>query len=250
MEIFNEQPVDWRDLQVKVAQIFEGMGCSVEVEKDVETVRGIVNIDVHILDNSSFPAMKYICECKYWNTSVPKTIVHSFRTVVNDYGASAGFLIAKIGFQSGAFEAAKNSNVQLLDWNEFTSLVDDRWIESLVDKMDNIGRALRVYTNPLDGRCYERAKALGSDQLIRYNHLCHEYEVISYQCLRVLYIDPGERVSKENINIIIENVKSNIEELKDVSSYHEYFHTIIDLCSNGLMKFDFLFGERMQKYMV
>src|SRR4051794_16957058 len=115
--IFTDEPKDWSGLQDRVAQVFNEIGCLVEVEKDIVTTRGSVNVDVYIQDTTKVPNLVYLCECKYWESHVPKSVVHSFRTVVADYGAHVAFLISKRGFQSGAFEAAANSNIMLLTWN-------------------------------------------------------------------------------------------------------------------------------------
>jgi len=57
--IFNFEPKDWKYLQQKVGQVFEEMGCHVEVEKDINTIRGRVNIDVYVEDKRSKPTMIY-----------------------------------------------------------------------------------------------------------------------------------------------------------------------------------------------
>ena len=49
--------------------------------------------------------------------------------MVADSGAHIGFLIASNRFQSGAFEAAENSNIRLVGWYEFQEISVKRWIE-------------------------------------------------------------------------------------------------------------------------
>jgi hypothetical protein len=44
----------------------------------------------------------------------PQQIVHSFRTVMADTGAHRGHTISRAGFQSGAFEATANTNIDLV----------------------------------------------------------------------------------------------------------------------------------------
>ncbi len=97
-------------------------GYESEVERTIETVRGNVDVDVHAIDLTISPNLIYLCECKYWSSAVPKTIVHSFRTVVSDYGAHVGFLISRNGFQSGTYQASQNSNIRLVNWFEFQEL--------------------------------------------------------------------------------------------------------------------------------
>src|SRR6266851_2396647 len=116
--IFDREPEDWRELEAFVQQMFAEMGCTAEVRRTIETVRGEVNIDVYVEDPTGTPAHIYLCECKHWTKAVPKTVVHAFRTVVADFGANRGFLISNAGFQSGAYEAAQKSNVELVTWDE------------------------------------------------------------------------------------------------------------------------------------
>jgi Restriction endonuclease len=127
--IYSTEPSDWHDLQDKVASILRVCGCEAEVERTIETVRGNVEVDVLAVDPSTSPKLQYLCECKYWSRAVPQSVVHSFRTVVSDYGAHIGFLISRNGFQSGAYEAAQNSNIRLVNWFEFQEEFIERWKE-------------------------------------------------------------------------------------------------------------------------
>ena len=101
--IYNSDPSDWRDLQKKVAKIYSDLGYETTIEKDIQTARGIVNVDVFSTKNVSYLTDTTIVECKHWNKPVPKTVVHAFRSVISDYGANNGYIISQNGFQSGAF---------------------------------------------------------------------------------------------------------------------------------------------------
>jgi Restriction endonuclease len=127
MPIFDREPNDWRDLQAMVAQLFRELGCEVEIGRQVELVRGRKEIDVWVRDEHIVPHSEYLCECKFWNRAVPQEVVHSFRTVVSDYGAHRGFIISKAGFQSGAHEAAENTNIQLVTFDQLQAIFFDRW---------------------------------------------------------------------------------------------------------------------------
>ena len=50
--IFDDSPSNWRDLQNEVRQVFSECGCEAVSEKAVVTVRGKVNIDVVVQDNT------------------------------------------------------------------------------------------------------------------------------------------------------------------------------------------------------
>jgi Restriction endonuclease len=127
MSIFDHEPTDWADLQNRVAQLFSELGCEVVVGARLELVRGAKEIDVWVRDPHTSPLSQYLCECKFWNKPIPQEIVHSFRTVVSDYGAHSGFIISRAGFQAGAREAVRSTNVDLVTFPELQALFFDRW---------------------------------------------------------------------------------------------------------------------------
>ncbi|MGE5474873.1 MAG: restriction endonuclease [Ignavibacteriales bacterium] len=149
--IFNNEPKDWRDLQNKVCQVFLEMGCIAEVEKDIDTVRGKVNIDVYVEDKKFTPEMTYLCECKFWNKPVSQNVVHSFQTVVNNAGANTGYIISKNGFQTGAVESATSTNIVLLNWTQFQELLFNRWRKAMFKKAENLSDNFMEYFDFLSG---------------------------------------------------------------------------------------------------
>ena len=127
MRIFDNEPADWKELQDRVAQLFSEMGCDVRVGERVKLVRGEKEIDVLVGDPRTIPASVYLCECKFWSNPISQEVIHSFRTVLADFGAHRGFIISKVGFQSGAREAVKNTNLDLVTFDELQSIFFDRW---------------------------------------------------------------------------------------------------------------------------
>jgi hypothetical protein len=128
--IFDRPPSNWRELQELVAQAFREMGCEAAVEQTIQLPRGTVVVDVAISDGTTAPPSTYICECKHWRRPVSKAEVHAFRTVLAEIGANRGLLISTSGFQAGAVEATKFTNVDLLTWSAFESMYFDRWAVS------------------------------------------------------------------------------------------------------------------------
>lgn len=76
-----------------------------------------------------------VFECKNWATKIPQSVVHSLRSVVDDIGANAGYIISKQGFQSGAYEVASNTNIKLLSWQEFQELFAEQWYWACFTKL-------------------------------------------------------------------------------------------------------------------
>lgn len=151
MAIFDRAPKDWRDLQDLTGQLFTEMGCQVEVSKTVKLVRGQKEIDVWVQDPSTAPATRYLTECKFWEARVDQEVVHSFRTVVADYGAHRGFIVSKVGFQSGARVAAQDTNIDLLTFEELQQVFEQRWRETMLRALKPLSDILFPFWDPTGG---------------------------------------------------------------------------------------------------
>lgn len=149
MKITTTEPDNWRDLQDEVCRYLNEAGYIAETPKTIETVRGKVEVDVYAESNKEL-INSFICECKYWNSPIPKEKIHAFRTVTHDSGSMLGIIISKNGFQSGAYEAAYCSNILLKDWNGFLELIERQWLTNQLIKLLEISRPLSVYTDPTD----------------------------------------------------------------------------------------------------
>lgn len=156
--IFDSDPKNWRDLQQLVAQTFEELGCRAGVECTIRTARGESEIDIYVEDPVAHPPLVYLVECKHWKNRVPKSVVHSFRTIVSDSGANCGYLISRVGFQSGAYEAAANSPVQLLSFQEFQETLCDRWFEAMSERPAIAAGRIFPYMNTLKDQLLERVE--------------------------------------------------------------------------------------------
>jgi len=133
----------WQHLQQRVATILHECGLQAETPKALETVRGRVEVDVYAVDPASSPPSVYLCECKLWSRNVPQAEVLAFRSVVGDVGAHHGLFISAHGFQQGAYEVVRGTNVTLVNWPEFEDLFRERWcrnywIPAFRDKLDHL----------------------------------------------------------------------------------------------------------------
>ncbi|MBY0157207.1 restriction endonuclease [Cytobacillus firmus] len=182
----------------------------------------------------------YLIECKYWNTDIPQTVIHSFRTVVSDYGSQHGLIIAKKGFQSGAYEATKNTNIHLLSWNEFLSLFEERWLQNRIRDLHHTAKPIQIYIDPLDVSDY--LAHLSKDEIVHYKKLCEEYIPYSIYSHEITY---GEIKSiplshKEQINNIIQTAQKHLDETS-FNSYNDFFEYIEQKCLEGIQLFEELF---------
>ncbi len=120
-------PENWQDLQTGVQRIFRNVGLLAEVEVDLETPRGSVNVDVLATDVRSVDKIRYIVECKNWGSPIPQTVVHSFTTVMHETGANIGFIISKHGLQQGAKRYTQNTNIIGMTYLEFQQRYFEAW---------------------------------------------------------------------------------------------------------------------------
>lgn len=126
--ITSSKPRTWKALQDETARIFREWGFTVETEKEVVTARGKVELDVYAEEVVDGRRYSIICECKHWNTRVPKNVVHGFRTVVSDFGANLGLIVSSNDYQSGAHIASTFTNIKLVTWEGFQAEFEQTWL--------------------------------------------------------------------------------------------------------------------------
>jgi hypothetical protein len=158
--IEREPGANWRDLQHRVAAILNECGLEAEVSKEIRLARGASEIDVFAIDMAATPNSIYLCECKRWHASVPQAEVQAFLSIVANAGAHVGLFISANGFQSGAYEVAKHTNVHLLSWTEFQETFVERWcanfwVPAFREKCDR----LVGYVDPLSSDAWHRFEA-------------------------------------------------------------------------------------------
>ena len=127
--IYRTEPKGWKELQDKVSEILNEAGISAETPKIIHSVRNDYEIDVYAKEDLDYRKNEILVECKNWNTKIPQTIVHAFRTTMNDIGANTGYIISRKGFQTGAVKAAEFTNIKLVTWYDFQLLFEDKWRE-------------------------------------------------------------------------------------------------------------------------
>jgi len=254
--INRSSPKDWKDLQCQVKNILEECGLDAEVDKEIRTVRGNVKVDDYAVDSNSKPPIIYLCECKHWQSAVPKSAVRDFRTVVGDYGANWGFIISSAGFQSGAFEAAAKTNVRLLTWDEFQELFVGRWIENyMVPRLRKEVDALVEYTEPINSRIFRKADQLDEPSRRRFLQLRKDYAELAFLAavfyglelfapteLKPRALDLPMRRALQGKR---ELSKTTIPgEILDATCLRDFVDLICKYAREGIAEFDQLFGGR------
>ena len=104
---------NWCEYQEAVAEVFRKLGCRAEVNKKLTGPRGQHDIDVYVTFEKFGLEFRWIIECKHWSRPVNKSKVLELLSIVQNIGADRGIIFSESGFQSGAYTAAKNTNVLL-----------------------------------------------------------------------------------------------------------------------------------------
>jgi hypothetical protein len=175
--IFGDAPEDWQELEDRVQQVLAECGCQAERGKSVALPRGSVDVDVYALDTTRQPNLIVVCECKQWGTPVPKTVVHAFRTIMDEIGAHVGFIISAKGFQAGALEAARNTNIELLSWEEFQTRFFDRWFDAMRVKLAAVADKVFDYADYFHPRTTSVLHAIPArvEELMMLHQRCSAY---------------------------------------------------------------------------
>lgn len=132
INLLNKTPDKWENLEELTELLFQRTGHKTKRKKIVQLVRGKVEVDVFAIKPGVPTDFTIVCECKNWNKKISQTTVHSFRTVVSEIGANVGYIISKNGYQKGAIESAKNSNIELLAWDNLQNKFREEYLNRYV----------------------------------------------------------------------------------------------------------------------
>lgn len=247
MKIYSEEPKDWKDLQKLTAKFLTEIEYNCEIEKDVDSVRGNVNIDVYAENIKKVPNSIILCECKYWTSSIPQTVIHSFRTVVTDIGANYGFIIAKSGFQKGSFTVATNTNIKLLTWSEFLEYFKENWIKSMTSKVNILNHNLLTYVGAgfpiffkkeyqkLTTKEIEKFEILNRKYFnTAFYSMVHDYKNLDTKEFDIKYFD-------------LHILTAEKEYGRKFASYDDFYLFLIDNAKQGIKEFDELFKAELRK---
>lgn len=144
--------MSWKKYQKDTAALFKSIGWNAEIEKDVDGARGTHEVDVFVTFKQHGIDCRWVVECKYWNSSVPKEKVLALQSVVDDIGADKGVLVSKKGFQSGAVKQAQKSNIFLTSLDELEEYVLEKILrlraEMIERELVNINLKYQELVNP------------------------------------------------------------------------------------------------------
>jgi len=247
--IENPEPSNWRDLQAGVCRIFNDIGLQAEQDKDVKTPRGKVSLDVFAIDPGSVDSIQYVVECKNWKSSVPQSVVHSFTTVMHEVGANIGYIVSKQGFQKGADEYLRNTNIKGITYVEFQNHYIGVWIDRhFCPTVGNAADSFIQYTEPINSRRERFVSNLSSslqkdfvDLYNRYNLFGMALAMISVRRIMPQMI-PRPDISTQKLNQIISDTIGE-EHIIDTLYLGEYLEKLVLLIQELTETFTKIFGE-------
>ena len=111
----------WEQYEIEVFKLFCSTGYVCQHNVVLQGVRGSHQIDIVVNVNDLPTTHLWIVECKYWSHPVTKHEVLSLKSIIEDIGASHGFLLSEVGFQSGAHKMARLQNISLISQSELQS---------------------------------------------------------------------------------------------------------------------------------
>lgn len=255
--IDNPQPVSWQDLQFGVQRIFRNLGLRAEVEVDLETPRGSVNVDVLATDIRSLDKITYIVECKNWGNTIPQSVVHSFTTVMHETGANVGFIISKHGLQNGAKRYTKDTNITGMTYLEFQQRYFDAWWRRyFCPRIGDAADEPLQYVEPVNCKRDREYAKLSPKAQKRFSQLKRERGAIimALAMLNAPLIMPymGGLGSAPNNpdefkTILLKQLAPDIE--YPCSTFRELLDIILKYLSNTKAEFDDIFGGPIFKAM-
>ena len=230
-------PNTWQELEDTVTAILSECGMNADRHVEVVVPRGSIWVDVLAKEYIDGIAQTLVCECKLWKSNIPAETVRHFRTVMQETGAHRGHIISKIGFQSGAVEAAISTNIDLLTFDEFQSLYFDKWLNARLWYMEREIGNFNTYYEPLGRPGYSK---LSSDEdRIAYDDVWNEY---LFTGLILQPFSPFIRMRRDypipSLPLDVSDMESRgvriPNDIKAVAGYRELFELLQEYARVGL----------------
>lgn len=250
--MITQNPKDWKDLQDKVDFIFKSVGLKSEKEKTIYTPRGTIEIDVFAIDPLSLDRIKYLVECKNWKNKVPQTVVHGFTLVMQETGGNIGYIISRVGFQKGAINFSKSTNIRLFSFDEFQKHYFENWYRIFFST--EIGKAsseLIQYIEPMNSRRFKYEGRLDGGQKLKFEASLKKYNSFANLLLQIgsqLY-KKSENISKNGNIFSLTEIESEIFDCFGINYRFECYSDALELIklliARSVQEFVDIFGENI-----
>jgi hypothetical protein len=171
--ITHRTPRGWEELEDLVRSILNECGMNAQRGVTLQLPRGSVDVDVLADETVENVTHRIVCECKDWQTNIPREVVHAFRTVMQETGAHRGYVISRVGFQRGAVEAAASTNIELVTFAQFQEIYFEKWMRARMWAIENEAGDFNVYYEPLGKPGYGRLE--NDEERTAYNAVWNRY---------------------------------------------------------------------------
>ncbi len=247
--IDNPLPSHWRELQDAVCRLFNDIGLVARTNVPIETPRGTVNLDVFATDENSVDKIRYIVECKNWESAIPQSVVHSFTTVMHETGANIGFIVSKHGLQSGAEGYTKNTNIVGLTYADLQKRYFAVWWQRhFCARLAAASDIVHQYVEPLNSWREKCASKLSVQKKAHFHSLQRKYGTFAMlaSMLNIGNVLPRYAGSPPDD---IEQIKTQLKKASNdqLTFTAEYFRELLDDVCGKLMEaekeFNAVFGK-------
>jgi hypothetical protein len=97
-------------------------------------------------------------------------------------------LISRAGFQAGAREASRFTNIDLMSWREFEAVIFDRWIAGITRKLNPLFAQAYILMNPSNENLWKlRECTAGSYE--EWDEICRRYSLVGVWALMKSFTD-------------------------------------------------------------
>jgi hypothetical protein len=162
---------------------------------------------------------------------------------MEETGAHRGYIISRIGFQAGAIEAARATNIELVTFGQFQEAYFSKWISKRLWAIeDEIGN-FNTYYEPLGPPGYS---ALKNDQeRVAYDAVWDKYMFAGYILMPfspymrlVGDLRGGSNYSPPKLPLDVSDLEKRgivvPKDVKEAKGYRELFETLVRYAKQGL----------------
>ncbi|RIJ31040.1 restriction endonuclease [Henriciella algicola] len=238
-QITSFSPETWQQLEEVVRDILSECGMDAQRNVSLSLPRGGVDVDVLATETVDGITHRTICECKNWNASVPRSVVHAFRTVMIETGVNTGCVISRNGFQTGALEAADATNIKLFTFDEFQNFYFLKWFKRQIWELEDYLDGFHEYYEPPPFGKPGYEKLQSDDQRQAYDSVWEKYHfagLILPQFSPYLNIIGQLNVPTLPLNFSeIDRFKIRVpQEIREASAHRELFAALKSYGREGL----------------
>jgi hypothetical protein len=134
---------------------FSGKDIKVERNVKLKGKSGVVHqIDVYYQFEMNGIMHKVVIECKDHKQKVEKSMIQSFKGVLDDLGNCVGIFASRNGFQSGAIEFAKHYDIELITGGELPLLskVIAKKVATVLPNQSIVGQPFWTIMEEVEGK--------------------------------------------------------------------------------------------------